>query len=128
MKINWGDYILTDNKFLVSRADLSSRVRDYFGTGSQVVTVSPDSLRLNYTTSPGRRVVVKVVADFQPSFGNIISGRYFISDEPLSRTLTFITCGTSVIIVTLSGTSTSSTGTSISSCTSLLRVRRSQNT
>ena len=24
MKINWGDYILTDNKFLVSRADLSS--------------------------------------------------------------------------------------------------------
>ena len=41
---------------------------------SQVVTVSPDSLRLNYTTSPGRRVVVKVVADFQPSFGNIISG------------------------------------------------------
>ena len=29
MKINWGDYILTDNKFLVSRADLSSRVRDY---------------------------------------------------------------------------------------------------
>ena len=74
MKINWGDYILTDNKFLVSRADLSSRVRDYCGTGSQVVTVSPDSLRLNYTTSPGRRVVVKVVADLQPSFGNIISG------------------------------------------------------
>ena len=72
MKIDWTEYQSGDNKFLISRADLGARVRDYFGAGSQVVTVTPDSLRLNFTTSPGRRVVVKVVADLQPSLGNII--------------------------------------------------------
>lgn len=59
MKINWNDYSSAKNKFLLNKADLGAKLRDYFGTGSQIVTILPDSLSLNYTTSPGRKVALK---------------------------------------------------------------------
>lgn len=74
MKINWNDYSSAKNKFLLNKADLGAKLRDYFGTGSQIVTILPDSLSLNYTTSPGRKVALKVIADLKPIFGSIING------------------------------------------------------
>ena len=55
------------NRFLMGRQDLGARLRDYFGSSSQIVTVAPDSLKLIYTTSPGRKVAVHVNADVRPA-------------------------------------------------------------
>ena len=96
MKINWKDYQESDNKLLLNRADLAARLRDYFGGGSQIVTVIPDSIRINYTTAPGRRVVLRVNADIQPAIGFIVNGPirsnvdsvwlYSVNDLPHSLT------------------------------------------
>lgn len=98
MKIEWKDYVgkTDDNKFLMGHQDLSAQLRDYFGASSQIVSISPDSLRLIYTTSPGRRVAVHVNADVRPSLGNIVNGPltlntdsvmlYSVTDMPHSLT------------------------------------------
>lgn len=86
MKIEWHDYVgrTDDNKFLMGRQDLSARLRDYFGPSSQIVTVSPDSLKLIYTTSPGRRVAVHVNADVRPALGNIVNGPLTVSTDSVT--------------------------------------------
>lgn len=69
MKIDWAEYVgrTDDNRFLMGRQDLGARLRDYFGSSSQIVTVAPDSLKLIYTTSPGRKVAVHVNAEDRKS-------------------------------------------------------------
>ncbi|MBD5284740.1 MAG: hypothetical protein HDS29_00480 [Bacteroides sp.] len=74
MKINWADYSQAKNKFLLNKADLGAKIRDYISSSSQLVTMLPDSISLSYTTTPGRRVAVKVQADLKPIFGSIING------------------------------------------------------
>ena len=74
MKINWDNYRHSSGKFLLGTADLNARLRDYFGANSQIVTITPDSMRINYTTSPGRRVAVKVNADVRPALGWTVFG------------------------------------------------------
>lgn len=96
MKINWRDYREGDNKLLLNRADLSARLRDYFGGGSQIVTIMPDSVRINYTTNPGRRVAVRIDADLHPAMGYVVNGAvkanvdsvslYSVEDLPHSLT------------------------------------------
>lgn len=86
MKIEWRDYVgrTDDNKFLMGRQDLSARLRDYFGPSSQIVTVAPDSLKLIYTTSPGRRVAVHVNADVRPALGSIVNGPLTITTDSVT--------------------------------------------
>lgn len=96
MKINWKDYREGDNRLLLNKADLAARLRDYFGGSSQIVTIIPDSIRINYTTDPGRRVVVKINADIHPAIGFIVNGPicanvdsvwlYSVNDMPHSLT------------------------------------------
>lgn len=74
LKINWADYSQAKNKFLLNKADLGAKIRDYISSSSQLVTMLPDSISLSYTTTPGRRVAVKVQADLKPIFGSIING------------------------------------------------------
>lgn len=74
LKINWADYSQAKNKFLLNKADLGAKLRDYISSSSQLVTMLPDSISLSYTTTPGRRVGVKVQADLKPIFGSIING------------------------------------------------------
>lgn len=96
MKINWKDYKQGENKLLLNKADLAARLRDYFGGGSQIVTIIPDSIRINYTTQPGRRVILRVNADIHPAMGYIVNGPirsnvdsvwlYSVNDLPHSLT------------------------------------------
>jgi hypothetical protein len=83
MKIEWDEYVgrTDDNKFLMGRQDLAARLRSYFNTSTQIVTIAPDSLRLIYTTSPGRRVAIRVNSDLRPALGSIINGKMTISTD-----------------------------------------------
>lgn len=62
------------NQMFISRTKLESKLRDYFGSGSQILSCRPDSIKLTYTSSPGIRLRLKVDADIQTNFQYIISG------------------------------------------------------
>lgn len=74
MKIDWNEYTHSDNRFLMGRVDLGGRLRDYFSPSTQLVTVMPDSLKLTYTTNPGRKVPVNLRADLRAALGTVING------------------------------------------------------
>lgn len=86
MKIEWSEYVgrTDDNKFLMGRQDLGARLREYFGTSSQIVTVAPDSLKLIYTTAPGRRVAVRLNADVRPALGSIVNGPLVVGTDSVT--------------------------------------------
>ena len=42
---------------------LDSRLRDYFGTGIEIVSCRPDSIRIPYTTQPGVKVKLQIDAE-----------------------------------------------------------------
>lgn len=62
------------NQMFISRTKLESKLRDYFGSGSQILSCRPDSIKLTYTSSPGIRLRLKIDADIQTNFQYIISG------------------------------------------------------
>lgn len=80
MKLDWNNYVAGPTKMLVNRADLGARLREHFPTSTQIVTTLPDSIRLNYTSGPGRKVKVKVPLDIHPVFGSVI-GRVTVNTD-----------------------------------------------
>lgn len=56
-----------------SKTDLYSALREVFSSSAQITTTTLDSLRLIYTTLPGKRVPIVVESDVEASLGNIIS-------------------------------------------------------
>lgn len=73
VKFKWNEN-LAENAFLLSHVKLEARLRDYFGSGVQVVSCRPDSVRVAYTTLPGIKVKLNVQADIRPNLQYIISG------------------------------------------------------
>ncbi|MDE6859331.1 MAG: hypothetical protein K2J65_02845 [Duncaniella sp.] len=73
VKFKW-DENLVENAFVLQRAKVEARLRDYFGAGVQVVSYRPDSVRVDYTTLPGVKVRLNVQADIHPNLQYIISG------------------------------------------------------
>jgi hypothetical protein len=61
--------------FRLSESELDASLRSIFGNSAQIASASRDSIRLNYTTYPGKRVKVIVDANFTPSLGNTISSQ-----------------------------------------------------
>lgn len=84
MKLEWADYASTDSKFMMGKVDLGARLRDYFGSSSQIVTIVPDSIRINYTTSPGRKVPVVVRADVHAALGSVVNGPLTIDTDSVT--------------------------------------------
>lgn len=60
--------------FQLSKARLEARIRDYFGQSVQVLSIKPDSLKVDYTTSPGVKLPLRVIADVEPSLQCVING------------------------------------------------------
>lgn len=81
MKLEWADYASTDSKFMMGKVDLGARLRDYFSPSSQIVTIVPDSIRINYTTEPGRKVPVVVRADVHAALGSVVNGPLTIDTD-----------------------------------------------
>ena len=57
-----------------SNSDIQSALKSTFGGTAQITALSLDSIRLEYTTNPGRKVPVVVSANIYPSSGNIMEG------------------------------------------------------
>ena len=95
MKFKW-DEQSEENVIYMSRAKIDSRFRDYFGNAIQIMSFKPDSIKLNYSTLPGKRVALAIDADIHPHPQYIISGPmtanidsvnvYAVGDVPHSLT------------------------------------------
>lgn len=73
VKFKWSDNA-SDGNMKLPGARLDSRLREYFGTGVEIVSCRPDSLRIPYTTQPGVKVKLLVQADIHPNLQYIVSG------------------------------------------------------
>lgn len=73
VKFKWADNA-SDGNMKLPGARLDSRLREYFGTGVEIVSCRPDSLRIPYTTQPGVKVKLLVQADIHPNLQYIVSG------------------------------------------------------
>lgn len=71
--INFHDYS-SDGVFRLKSSDIVAELKSDLGAGVQISNVSLDSLRLLYTSDPGKRVPVKVCYDLSPASGYVISG------------------------------------------------------
>lgn len=60
--------------FSIPALKLEARLRDYFGSGVQILNAKPDSLTLCYTAGPGRRLPLVIDSDISTSLQSIQSG------------------------------------------------------
>lgn len=74
ININFLDYSDDLGKLRITIAELRSLVRDAFGAGANIITIAPDSLLINYTNLPGKKVPIRIDADVQANFQYVISG------------------------------------------------------
>ena len=74
LKLKFSENIRRDSRFFVSKTRLDARLREYFGTGVQVISCRPDSLKMQYTSRPGQKLPLRVSADIHPRFQYIVSG------------------------------------------------------
>lgn len=74
INVNFRDYA-GERIFRMSRNEMTAQLKNIFGQSAQIISVSRDSLRLLYTTYPGKRVPVEVDGDFTAAAGKIIVAR-----------------------------------------------------
>lgn len=74
VEFNFNEFA-SDGVFYISRGELSSGVKKAFGQSANVISVSLDSIRVDYTTLPPRRVPVEVNMDLTAAIGKVISSR-----------------------------------------------------
>lgn len=99
MGIDFDDYVKDENRLVLNETELNGRLRSFFGSGVQIVSVKPDSINLFYTSRPGRRAKVIINADVRANYQYIVSGPItanvdsveLFSVEPLPAKLTTVT-------------------------------------
>lgn len=79
IKLDFNEYS-SKGVFRISSAELNSALRSTFGNAAQIVSSSIDSLRLSYTTYPGKRVKIINKSQINPSLGNTISSQTISPD------------------------------------------------
>lgn len=73
LNINFRDYA-RDGIFRLSSSDLNAELKSDLGGVAQITSCSIDSLRLSYSTEPGKKVPIIVRAEVSPASGYVISG------------------------------------------------------
>lgn len=74
LKLKFLDNRGKGNSFYVSRSKLESRIRDYFGSSVQVLSIRPDSIYVKYSTAKGVKVPLRIDCIARPNMQCIVSG------------------------------------------------------
>ncbi len=74
LSLNFKAYDRGDGIFRVNAMDLRSEVRNLFGSSATITSILPDSIRLQYTNLPGKKVPVRFDLDVQPNLQYVING------------------------------------------------------
>lgn len=97
VNIDFNDYA-SGGSFRVPSPSIQQLLRSVFGSSVAVLAMSPDSISVPYTTSPGRIVPVCVVADITPAIGKVVGSDFILSQKevkvysssPLIDTLRYV--------------------------------------
>ena len=73
VNIDFKEYA-SDGVLKYSYSDLQSAIKEAFGNTAQVTSLSLDSLQLNYTSNPGKKVPVFVRCQVYPASGSTMEG------------------------------------------------------
>ncbi|MCF0218470.1 MAG: YbbR-like domain-containing protein [Muribaculaceae bacterium] len=85
LNIDFNDFNRKENNSIyVSRLWLDNCLRDYFGAGTEITGCHPDSLRVLYTSSPGRRVPLILQADIIPDMQSTLSGPLYANVDSVT--------------------------------------------
>lgn len=68
-----------DGVMRVGQPTMQSYLRNIFGSTAQILSASPDSVRVDYTASAAKEVPVVVVADILPEIGKTIGGKLTVA-------------------------------------------------
>lgn len=71
--INFRDHA-ADGVFRISRSALNASIKNEFGDNAVIISASADSLHLEYTTLPGKRVPIIAATDLEAASGKVIVG------------------------------------------------------
>lgn len=74
MNINFEEYA-TDGVLKYSKNDIVTSLKTIFGSASQIISISRDSIHLDYTTNKGKRVPVVVNGTILAASGSVIEGQ-----------------------------------------------------
>lgn len=74
MKFKFADHLRRNGQFYVAKSRLEMKLREYFGAGVQIMSCRPDSLKMQFTSRPGQKLPLKIVADVHPKLQYIVSG------------------------------------------------------
>lgn len=78
LKINFDEYV-EGNYLRVTHPSLNASLRHIFGSMASIATVSPDSLKLNFTRLPGRNLPIELIYDVTAAPGMVLAGNPQIS-------------------------------------------------
>lgn len=73
LHVNFNDYA-EKGVFRFTPSDMRAALRATFGKSASILSVSLDSMRLDYSTGRGKKVPVVISADIQAAPGNVILG------------------------------------------------------
>lgn len=99
LSVKFDDLVSTSlTSSVLPAGELRSRIRQMFHGDEIMVSFQPDSIRVTYTTAPGRRIAVKAVADVSAVSNHIVYGTPVIrpdsvtifSVNPLSDNIKYI--------------------------------------
>lgn len=73
INVNFKDYA-SKGILNFSHNDLQTALKSVFGSGAQIISLSVDSIYLDYTTAKGRRIPIVIDASATTTSGNVIEG------------------------------------------------------
>lgn len=84
LNVNFRDYATQGNIFRISKSEMNGLLKNVFGPQAAIISSSVDSLRLSYTTLPGKRVPVDLQGVFTAAVGKVLTGKPVVTPSSVT--------------------------------------------
>lgn len=72
--VDFKEYANGNGQMLISRQEMEDMLVAEFGSGTSIVSFSPESLSIKYTSLPGKKVPVEIYGDYVANFQYVVNG------------------------------------------------------
>ena len=72
--VDFKEYANGNGQLLISRQEMEDMLVAEFGSGTSIVSFSPESLSIKYTSLPGKKVPVEIYGDYVANFQYVVNG------------------------------------------------------
>ena len=72
--VDFKEYANGNGQMLISRQEMEDMLVTEFGSGTSIVSFSPESLSIKYTSLPGKKVPVEIYGDYVANFQYVVNG------------------------------------------------------